>query len=180
MTQYCLRHGYSTTNVAHLWSSFKYDKQINVCKNERPNFKNLTDLNGSVHWRVKDKNVFKKIIIKIKKYLIESKGNMYFSRGDTDKGRTQNSHICRENKGKIKKNLNCKFSYRKEHIKRVCWTRLFPLYFTLTGFLKWHSWLCIFQVLLTQLVFSRSLAQKNNLLWKKTSKIFQKSPRVCL
>lgn len=85
VTQYCLRHGVGTTNVAHLWSSFKYDKQINVCKNERPNFKNLTDLNGSVHWRVKDKNVFKKIIIKIKKYLIESKGNMYFSRGDTDK-----------------------------------------------------------------------------------------------
>lgn len=56
---------------------------------------------------------------------------MHFPRGDTDKGRTENSHICRGNKGKIKRNLNCTFSYRNEHIKKVCWTRLFPLYFTL-------------------------------------------------
>lgn len=30
VTQYCLRHGVGTTNVAHLWSSFKYDKQMYV------------------------------------------------------------------------------------------------------------------------------------------------------
>lgn len=27
---------------------------------------------------------------------------MYYPRGDTDKGRTENSHICRENKEKNK------------------------------------------------------------------------------
>lgn len=42
------------------------------------------------------RNVFKKIKIKTKKSLIENKVNMYFPRGDTDKGGTENKNSVRD------------------------------------------------------------------------------------